>query len=87
MGHLHGIQRVAQHLATLRQERIGFISGPARLRSARACTEAFEQSMLELGQQVRPEYIVQGEQANTNLGCFLTFPLQGDFSPAHDNLR
>ena len=59
--YLHGIQQAVRHLAALRHEKIGFVCGPAGLRSARARQEAFEQSMAEVGLPVRPEYIVQGE--------------------------
>ena len=40
-----GIRQAVQHLAALRHERIGFITGPLRLRSAVARKDAFEQSM------------------------------------------
>jgi LacI family transcriptional regulator len=59
--YLHGIRQAVQHLAALRHEKIGFISGPTKLRSACARREAFEQSMLEIGLQIKPEYIVQGD--------------------------
>ena len=55
-----GIRQAVQHLAALRHEEIGFITGPAKLRSAIARKDAFEASMHEIGLPVRPEYIVEG---------------------------
>lgn len=56
-----GIRQAVQHLAALRHERIGFVTGPVKLRSAIARRDAFEQSMAELGLPVRPEFIVEGD--------------------------
>jgi DNA-binding LacI/PurR family transcriptional regulator len=56
-----GIRQAVQHLAALRHERIGFVTGPIKLRSAIARRDAFEQSMAELGLPVRPEFIVEGD--------------------------
>jgi LacI family transcriptional regulator len=56
-----GIRQAVQHLAALRHERIGFVTGPLRLRSAMARKDAFEQSMNELGLEVKPEFIVEGD--------------------------
>src|ERR1700716_4368195 len=47
--YLTGIRQAVQHLAALRHERIAFISGPLRLRSADARKNAFLQSMNEIG--------------------------------------
>jgi LacI family transcriptional regulator len=55
-----GIRQAVQHLAALRHERIGFITGPLYLRSAVARRDAFEASMREIGLLVRPEYVVEG---------------------------
>ena len=55
-----GIRQAVQHLAALRHERIGFITGPLHLRSAVARRDAFEASMLEIGLLARPEYVVEG---------------------------
>src|SRR5499427_3179876 len=44
-----GIRQAVQHLAALRHERIGFIAGPLRLRSAMARRDAFQASMKEIG--------------------------------------
>jgi LacI family transcriptional regulator len=56
-----GIRQAVQHLAALRHERIGFITGPLRLRSALARKVAFEESMREIGLPVNPEFVVQGD--------------------------
>ena len=58
--YLDGIRQAVQHLAALRHERIGFITGPLKLRSAIARRDAFEISMREIGLQVRPEFVVEG---------------------------
>jgi LacI family transcriptional regulator len=55
-----GIRQAVQHLAALRHEEIGFITGPLKLRSAIARRDAFEASMREIGLQVKPEYMVEG---------------------------
>jgi LacI family transcriptional regulator len=57
----HGIRQAVQHLAAMRHECIGFISGPLKLRSAVARKNAFEESMREIGLTIRPEFIVQGD--------------------------
>jgi LacI family transcriptional regulator len=57
----HGIRQAVQHLAAMRHERIGFVTGPLRLRSAVARKDAFEASIREIGLQVRPELIVEGD--------------------------
>ncbi len=57
----HGIRQAVQHLAAMRHEHIGFVTGPLRLRSALARKDAFEESMREIGLQVRPEFIVEGD--------------------------
>jgi LacI family transcriptional regulator len=58
--YLHGIRQAVQHLAALRHERIAFITGPLRLKSATARREAFVQSMNEIGISVDPQLIVEG---------------------------
>jgi LacI family transcriptional regulator len=58
--YLHGIRQAVQHLAALRHERIGFITGPLALRSATTRREAFVQSMNEIGITVDPQLIVEG---------------------------
>jgi LacI family transcriptional regulator, galactose operon repressor len=56
-----GIRQAVQHLAALRHERIGFITGPLRLRSAVARRDAFEASMREIGLPVRPDFVIEGD--------------------------
>jgi LacI family transcriptional regulator len=56
-----GIRQAVQHLAALRHERIAFITGPLRLRSAVARKDAFEASIREIGFAVRPEYMIEGD--------------------------
>ena len=57
----HGIRQAVQHLAAMKHERIGFVTGPLRLRSAAVRRDAFEESMREIGLPVRPEFIVAGD--------------------------
>jgi LacI family transcriptional regulator, galactose operon repressor len=57
----HGIRQAVQHLAAMKHERIGFVTGPLKLRSAVARKDAFEESMREIGLQARPEFIVEGD--------------------------
>ena len=56
-----GIRQAVQHLAALRHERIGFIAGPLRLRSAIARKDAFQASMREIGLPVKSEFLVEGD--------------------------
>ncbi|HTP70561.1 MAG TPA: LacI family DNA-binding transcriptional regulator [Dongiaceae bacterium] len=58
--YLHGIRQAVQHLAALRHERIGFITGPLSLKSAVARRDAFRQAMGEIGMAVDPELVVEG---------------------------
>ena len=55
-----GIRQAVQHLAALRHQRIGFITGPLKLRSALARRDAFETSMQEIGLPVDPQLVVEG---------------------------
>jgi LacI family transcriptional regulator len=59
--YLHGIRQAVQHLAALRHEKIAFITGPTRLKSAIARKRAFIQSMREIGLKSREEWIVEGD--------------------------
>ena len=59
--YIHGIRQAVQHLAAMRHDQIGFVSGPLKLRSAVARKNAFEDSMREIGLQVRSEFIFQGD--------------------------
>lgn len=56
-----GIRQAVQHLAALRHERIAFISGPLRLRSAMARRRAFELSMREIGLTAKLALMMEGD--------------------------
>jgi LacI family transcriptional regulator len=56
-----GIRQAVQHLAALRHDQIGFITGPLRLRSAIARRTAFLESMHEIGLPVNPDFVVEGD--------------------------
>src|SRR5438034_7563461 len=57
----HGIRQAVQHLAALRHEKIGFITGPLSLKSARARKDGFEESMHEIGMKAETEWIIEGD--------------------------
>lgn len=57
----HGIRQAVQHLAAFRHERIAFIAGPLKLKSASARRRAFESSMREIGLKVDPQLVVEGD--------------------------
>jgi DNA-binding LacI/PurR family transcriptional regulator len=57
----HGIRQGVQHLAALGHRKIGFISGPMRLHSARSRSEAFLHALEECGIAARPEWHVEGD--------------------------
>src|SRR6476659_178245 len=59
--YLHGIRQAVQHLAALRHERIAFISGPLRLKSAVARQHAFVRSMREIGMECDSALMVEGD--------------------------
>jgi LacI family transcriptional regulator len=59
--YLHGVRQAVQHLAALRHSRIGFITGPLRLKSALARKQAFLRSMQEIGLESDPQLIVEGD--------------------------
>jgi LacI family transcriptional regulator len=56
----HGIRQAVQHLAALRHEKIAFIAGPQRLKSAEMRKAAFISSMEEIGLEARESLIVEG---------------------------
>jgi DNA-binding LacI/PurR family transcriptional regulator len=56
----HGIRQAVQHLAALRHHRIAFISGPLHLKSAEARKQSFLSSMGEIGLEVAPALLVEG---------------------------
>src|SRR5881392_236190 len=59
--YLHGIRQAVQHLAAMRHEKIAFITGPLRLKSAVARQQAFLRSMQEIGLESDPELIIEGD--------------------------
>jgi DNA-binding LacI/PurR family transcriptional regulator len=59
--YLNGIRQAVQHLAALRHQRISFIAGPLRLKSAVARRQAFVQAMREIGLEARSELIIEGD--------------------------
>lgn len=59
INYLNGIRQAVQHLAALRHTRIAFITGPSRLKSARARIQAFATSMAEIG--LGSELLVNGD--------------------------
>ncbi|HWF90628.1 MAG TPA: LacI family DNA-binding transcriptional regulator [Terriglobales bacterium] len=61
INYLQGIRQAVQHLAALRHTRIAFVTGPLQLRSALVRKEAFEESMREIGLEIAPELIVEGD--------------------------
>ena len=58
--YFQGIRQGVQHLALLGHPRIGFISGPLGLYSARARNNAFPRSLAEVGQKANPEWLREG---------------------------
>src|ERR1700748_34442 len=56
-----GIREAVRHLAALGHKRIGFVAGPANLKSAMARRVAFEAAMEENGLAVDQELIVTGD--------------------------
>ena len=56
----HGIHQAVQHLATLGHRKIGFISGPRSLGSARYREESFRKAMMSLGIKTSNQLIVEG---------------------------
>jgi LacI family transcriptional regulator, galactose operon repressor len=62
----HGIRQAVQHLAALRHANIAFVAGPSHLKSAVTRKEAFQNAMSEIGLEVAPEMVVEGD--HTMLG-------------------
>ena len=56
-----GIRQAVQHLAALRHERIAFVAGPLSLPSAVMRKVAFETAIHELGMQVDPKLMLEGD--------------------------
>ena len=61
----HGINEAVQHLADLGHRKIGFVSGPATLSSARIRRSAFVQAINDHGLVQRDEWIGQGDHKVT----------------------
>jgi LacI family transcriptional regulator len=59
--YLHGIRQAVQHLAALRHEKIAFVTGPLRLKSALSREQAFVRAMEEIGIEPDPALIVEGD--------------------------
>jgi LacI family transcriptional regulator len=59
--YLHGIRQAVQHLAALRHDKIAFITGPLRLKSAVARKQAFLRSMQEIGLETDGDLVVEGD--------------------------
>ncbi len=58
--YLHGIRQAVQHLVAFHHQRIAFIAGPLRLKSAQARQDAFLSSMEEMGLEADGNLIVEG---------------------------
>jgi DNA-binding LacI/PurR family transcriptional regulator len=56
----HGIRQAVRHLVELGHKRVGFISGPLELRSARTRREAFLKCIRSCGIPVEPRLIFEG---------------------------
>src|SRR5258708_28961486 len=57
----HGIRQGVQHLAALGRRKMGFISGPNRLRSAKSRLSAFTSSLKEFGISPDPAWLLEGD--------------------------
>jgi len=57
----NGIRQAVQHLAALRHTSIAFVAGPLHLKSSLARKDAFRTSMSEIGLEISPELIVEGD--------------------------
>jgi LacI family transcriptional regulator, galactose operon repressor len=56
-----GIRQAVQHLAALRHEKIAFVAGPLDIQSGATRKAAFEDSLREIGMQVDPQLVVEGD--------------------------
>ena len=79
--YLHGIRQAVQHLAALRHEKIAFITGPLRLKSAVARRQAFLRSMQEIGLESDPALIVEGDHTMEGGMAAFTRLLAGPIHP------
>ncbi len=57
----HGIRQAVQHLAALGHARIAFITGPACLKTAVARKLASQECMKEIGLEILPQLLVDGD--------------------------
>jgi LacI family transcriptional regulator len=60
----HGIKQAVQHLSALRHEKIAFVGGPARVKSAAARKQAFVRAMRQLGLKVDRRFLVTGDHTS-----------------------
>jgi LacI family transcriptional regulator len=78
--YLHGIRQAVQHLAAFRHQKIAFISGPMRLKSAEARQQAFLRSMEEIHLTADRKLLVEGdhtiEGGISALGQLLSGPIR-----------
>jgi len=79
--YLHGIRQAVQHLAALRHEKIAFITGPLRLKSAVARRQAFLCSMQEIGLDSDPQLIEDGDHTMEGGMAAFTRLLDGPIRP------
>ncbi|HXY49472.1 MAG TPA: LacI family DNA-binding transcriptional regulator [Terriglobales bacterium] len=74
----HGIRQAVQHLAALRHERVAFVTGPLKIKSALARREAFKDSISEIGVELDPNLIIEGDHTMEGgmraLGKLLALP-------------
>jgi len=59
--YLNGIRQAVQHLAALRHEKIAFVTGPLKLKSAMSRKQAFVRSMEEIGFEPHGDLIVEAD--------------------------
>ena len=57
----HGVRQAVQHLAALGHVRTALITGPARLKTAVARKIAFQECMKEIGLEITPQLLVEGD--------------------------
>jgi DNA-binding LacI/PurR family transcriptional regulator len=79
--YLNGIRQAVQHLAALRHEKIAFITGPLRLKSALARKQACLRSMQEIGLESDPELIIEGDHTMEGGMAAFTRLLAGPVQP------
>src|SRR5437879_2505918 len=85
--YLHGVRQAVQHLAALRHNRIGFITGPLRLKSALARKQAFLRSMQEIGLESDPQLIVEGDHTMEGGMAAFTSLLERPVKPTRSEER